>query len=454
MSWPIRARLTCWYSGLVLAVLASAAMAVVAVQARTGLARLDGELRRLSLTVEAVMRNEFGEGLDLDGAAREASTEVVTPGASVIVARTDGTLVRAWGLPLPAVWRPSTADSLALASEPIRIGEDGYLAVQQHVRQGDRAYLMAVLAPTATLDRQQADLVRALALGLVVALGVAIAGGLLVAGLAMRPLTGMARQAALVSEQTLSTRLSAPNPRDELGQLASSFNALLDRLASSLQQQRQFMAEASHQLRTPVSILRTTADVTLRQPRRAEHEYREALQIADEQAIRLGRLVDGMLLLSRADAGGRAVHAEPLYLDEIVGDCVRALAVIGAERRIAVSAAGSTDVALSGDGELLRQLFTNLLDNAVRHTRPGGTVQVEIRAGSPVTVTVRDQGRGIPAAERERVFERFARAHAGGDGAGLGLPIARWIAEAHGGTLTLDATSDAGSVFLVTLPSS
>jgi len=305
----------------------------------------------------------------------------------------------------------------------------------------------------APLEEDQRSLFGTLTIGIAAALAVAVLGGLLIGKLALRPLSAMAAQAAALGERNLTTRLAAPNPHDELGQLASAFNGLLGRLSSVLSSQRQFMADASHQLRTPVSVLRTTADVTLRQPHRPEHDYREAITIVAEQAVRLTKFVDAMFVLSRAEAGGRTLRPEPVYLDEIVADCVRELSVLAAERNVRVAATGDTDVAFVGDDDCLRQLFTNLLDNAVAHTRAGGLVTADTAvAEGQIRVRITDQGDGIAANDRERIFERFTRLDRRRPGAGLGLPIARWMAEAHGGTLELDASSSEGSVFVVTLP--
>jgi two-component system, OmpR family, sensor kinase len=465
VSWSIRARLSLSYSALVLAVLATATVVIAGVESRNSLSRLDAELQRLNLTLGAVMLNEFGEGLDLFGAAHEASTEVVTPGRILLIAHEDGSIVRAWGGTLPASWRPDVASltataplnataSLDAVASAVTLNGANYRMVERRVVAKGQPFLVCVLAPMAPLEEDQRSLFRTLTIGIAAALAVAVLGGLLIGKLVLRPLSAMAAQAAALGERNLTTRLAAPNPRDELGQLASAFNGLLGRLSSVLSSQRQFMADASHQLRTPVSVLRTTADVTLRQPDRLEHEYREAITIVAEQAVRLTKLVDAMFVLSRAEAGGRTLRPEPVYLDEIVADCVRELSVIAAERGVRVAATGDTDVSFVGDDDCLRQLFANLLDNAVAHTREGGLVTADTKVTErQILVRISDQGEGIPAAERERIFERFTRLDRHRPGAGLGLPIARWMAEAHGGTLELDSSSSEGSVFVVTLPS-
>jgi len=452
VSWSIRARLSLSYSALVLAVLATATVVIAGVESRSSLSRLDAELQRLNLTVGAVMLNEFGEGLDLSGAALEASSEVVTPGRILMIANEDGSIVRAWGGTVPSAWRPDVTSRDADASS-VTLNGANYRMVGRHVVANGHAFVVLVLAAMAPLEADQRELFGTLSVGIAAALMVAVLGGLLIGKLALRPLSAMAAQAAALGERNLTTRLAAPHPRDELGQLASAFNGLLGRLSSVLSSQRQFMADASHQLRTPVSVLRTTADVTLRQPHRPEHDYREAITIAAEQAVRLTKLVDAMFVLSRAEAGGRILRPEPVYLDEIIADCVRGLSVIAAERGVRVAATGDTDLPFVGDDDCLRQLFTNLLDNAVAHTRAGGLVTADTHvAERQIRVRITDHGEGIPVADRERIFERFTRLDQRRPGAGLGLPIARWMAEAHGGTLELDSSSSEGSVFVVTLP--
>jgi signal transduction histidine kinase len=450
--WSIRARLSLSYSALVLAVLATAAAVIASMESQRNLAGLDGELKRLEMTVVAVVLNEFGEGLDLPGAAKEASTQVVMPGRIFVVAQNDRSIVRIWGGDVSASWRPDIL-SPDEGATPVTVNGSRYRMVSRRVTATDHPFIVAVLASMAPLEEDQRSLFRTLTIGIAAALSVAVLGGLLIGKLALRPLSAMAVQAAALGERNLTTRLAAPNPHDELGQLAASFNGLLGRLSSVLSSQRQFMADASHQLRTPVSVLRTTADVTLRQPHRPEHDYREAITIVAEQAVRLTKFVDAMFVLSRAEAGGRTIRPEPVYLDEIVADCVRELSVLAVERGVRVQATGDTDVSFVGDDDCLRQLFTNLLDNAVAHTREGGLVTADTKVNErQIRVRISDQGDGIAASDRERIFERFTRLDRRRSGAGLGLPIARWMAEAHGGTLELDASSSHGSVFLVTLP--
>jgi signal transduction histidine kinase len=314
-------------------------------------------------------------------------------------------------------------------------------------------YFATVLAPLAGLERERAELLRALTAGVLVALGIAAVGGWLVGRQTLRPLADMAAQATGITERNVSERLQAPRKDDEVGRFATAFNAVLDRLATALHAQRQFMADASHQVRTPVSVVHTTAQVMLARDARPEHEYRDALTIVGEQSARLTRLVDAMFLLSRAEAQGIPIAREPLYLDELVSECARSLRVFADERGVRVTTSGDTEVGLTGDDTLLRQMVGNLLDNAIRHARTAGSVTATVsRLESSAVIRVTDDGQGVPAEARERVFQRFVQLDSQNGGAGLGLPIARWVAEAHGGSLALEAADAGGATFIATLP--
>ena len=284
-------------------------------------------------------------------------------------------------------------------------------------------------------------MVRALSVGAFIALIVAAAGGWLIGRQTLKPLSRMADEARGVNAQDPKERLMVPPVNDELGRLATSFNGLLDRLASSLNVQRQFMADASHELRTPVSVVRTATQVTLAKEVRSADEYRESLAIIGEQANRLSRLVDAMFLLSRAEAVGVPLRREFLNLDDVLAECARALRVLADRRGVAVETVGAEELGLTGDDALLRQMIGNLLDNAIRHARAEGRVVAELeRSADQVMLRITNDGSEIAAADRERIFERFVRIGESG-GAGLGLPIAKWIAEAHGGTLRLETQS-------------
>ncbi len=267
----------------------------------------------------------------------------------------------------------------------------------------------------------------------------------------------MAERARKLGVENLSGRLPVANPRDELGHLAETFNELLGRLEASLTQQRLFMADASHELRTPVAIARTAAGVALQQPRRDEAEYRETLQIIEQQTVRLSRVVDDMFTLARADAGNYPMRTTPMYLDEVIDDVIRATRVLASVRNVSIACESAAPAPFNGDEDLVRRMIGNLLDNAVRHSPAGSTVAVKAeRAAGRYALFISDQGPGVPPDMTARIFERFYRGDPARavqhDGAGLGLALARWIAQVHGGDVVLARTSPTGSTFEITLP--
>ncbi len=451
MSLSIRARLTLWYSAVVVAVLVTAAVVGSLAQSRLGLQRLDDDLGRTMATLQGVMRTEFAEGLSLEAAADEASIEVIAPDRAMAIRRSDGTVLVRWGLALDTTGVLQTASATVITTHATSAGD--VRVMSSIVTDSTHNYQAFVMASLDTLREQHQEMVRALIVGVLLALMAAGLGGWLIGRQTLRPLSEMAEQASRIDASVSQARLSAARTDDELGVLARSFNGLLDRLATALHQQRQFMADASHELRTPVSVIRTATQVTLAKDARSLEEYRESLVIVGEQANRLSKLVDAMFLLSRAEAHGVPLRPEFLNLDDVVVESARALRVLADQRGVTITTDGAQELGLTGDDALLRQMVGNLLDNAIRHADPGGIVLATLtREPDEIVLRVTNNGPGIAIADQQRVFERFVRLGSS-HGAGLGLPIARWIAEAHHGTLTLERSVQGQTTFIVRLPS-
>jgi two-component system, OmpR family, sensor kinase len=299
------------------------------------------------------------------------------------------------------------------------------------------------------------------AFALIIPLGIllASAGGYFLARKALSPVVSMSQQASRIGATNLHDRLAIANERDELGVLAQSFNQLLERLARSIDQQRRFMADASHELRTPIAILRGEADVALSRAERPTAEYRESLQIVREEARRLSQIVENLFTLARADAGNYPLTKGHFYLDELLAECVRVTRTLGLAKNIRLDLHCEEELLVDADEALIRRMVLNLIDNAIKFTPASGSVSMSARRdGDRYLVAVEDTGVGIPADLQPRVFERFFRADKArtqrddvATGAGLGLAISRWIAEAHDGTLILSSSSEKGSVFVVYL---
>jgi signal transduction histidine kinase len=270
----------------------------------------------------------------------------------------------------------------------------------------------------------------------------------------------MSSQAGRIGAANLHERLAVQNDRDELGHLARSFNSLLDRLSQSFERQQRFMADASHELRTPVAILRGEAEVALSRQARSPEEYRESLGVLHQEAERLTHIVDDLFTLTRADAGQYPLQPRDFYLDELVGECVHSARTLALAKKISLNFEEASESPIHADESLLRRMILNLLDNAIKYTSEGGRVTVTCRrAGEEYALSITDTGGGIPADLQPRIFERFfradkARSRAGNDGggAGLGLSISRWIAEAHHGRLELTRSDSIGSTFTAYLP--
>ena len=311
---------------------------------------------------------------------------------------------------------------------------------------------MTVGTPLTEAAEQWWTLLKITLFGVPLALLFAAGGGWWVGRHGLLPMQHMVVEAQAITEKTLDSRLTVRPSITEMAQLARSFNNVLDRLSRALSTQRRFMADASHELRTPVSIARTAAQVTLSQPRRGE-EYREALGVVARQSARLTRLVDDMLVLARADGGGYPMSPAKVRLDQLVVDCAREFGARAEDRNIALRTAVRPAV-MTGDEALLRRMLSNLVANAITYTS-GDSVEISVAAvDGRLVLRVGDSGPGIPAEDRERVFERFVRLDParGAGGSGLGLAIARWIAEAHGGTLQIESSGPAGTVFGASLP--
>jgi heavy metal sensor kinase len=293
-----------------------------------------------------------------------------------------------------------------------------------------------------------------------VPLGALLAGaaGWFLARKSLAPVLAMSQQAHRIGVENIEERLHVANPRDELGRLAATFNELLSRLSGAFQIQRRFMADASHELRTPISVVRTTASVVLSKSHREEAEYRGTLTIVEAQARRLTRLVEDMLRLARADAGHVVLQERPFYLDEMLLESIQAAIVLANQKEIEISIAELPEGPFHGDEDLLRQMVMNLLDNAVKYTPPRGKIRVSLASqNGHYAIRVADTGRGIPADAQAHIFDRFYRVEEGRSeaaGAGLGLAIARWIAEIHHGSLELESSTPEGSVFCALLPRS
>jgi heavy metal sensor kinase len=458
----IRVRLTAWYA-VVLAVTLAAAGAVTYAVARRQIQRsLDAAVVSTAHNLAAGLADEVTEG---NGALRLRSADELLADfrdndRAIVLMNSDGSEF--------AAQQSALTRSLdrALVRRSVAAGRFGFTnlnggSVRLYLlpaRFGAERFVIAVAESRAPEQQTLRDLRTAMLATAPLALLVASLGGYVLARKSLAPVVRMSEKARAIGATNLSERIDVVNPRDELGELAATLNDLLARLDRSFSDRLRFMADASHELRTPVAILQGELDVTLSRDDRDAADYRESLEVMHRTVRRLTRMVGDLFLLARSDAGDVPLKRERVYLSDVVSQTVRAYKTVAAERQVKLAGECEGDLAVDGDEDLLQRMVGNLLENAVRHTARDGEVSVRCAADADrARIEVRDHGSGIPPDLREQVFERFfradsARSAGAGAGAGLGLPIARWIAEAHGGKLWVESSGPQGSVFVAALP--
>jgi len=319
-------------------------------------------------------------------------------------------------------------------------------------------FILQVGKVEADVPRLRALLLTTLAAALILGLPVAALGGWWLAGRALAPVRAMTETANRIEAKNLAERLPLPPRNDELGKLAHTFNQLLDRLQAAFQRERRFTADVSHDLRTPLALMKSSIGVALNRPRSAT-ELQGTLVEIDGQIDRLSGILDASLTLSRADSGQLGEHFAPLNLSELLVDLAETSTPYAEEERNQTVACDiAADLWVKGDRDYLTRLFLNLLDNAMQYTPPGGTIRLTAAPdGGQIAAVIEDDGPGIAPEDLSHVFDRFYRADKARTGgirehAGLGLSIAQAIAHAHGGEITVESQLGHGSRFTVWLP--
>jgi two-component system OmpR family sensor kinase len=281
-------------------------------------------------------------------------------------------------------------------------------------------------------------------------------GSYWLAGFAFRPIHRLARTAREISAKDLHQRVPVPLAKDEVRELAIIFNQMVGRLERAFKQQRRFVADASHELRTPVAVIRSMTEVALSQPSNAE-DFAPVLQEVNAESERLGRLINDLLVLARADEGHIELDQDPVRLDLLAADVVDSLEPLAVERKITLCSRKLEPATVLGDAARLIQVIMSLVDNGLIYTNAGGCVTVSVEVcDSHVRLSVRDTGIGIAQKDIEHIFERFYRADPARSkvvgGTGLGLAIVDWVVEAHKGTIEVESQPGKGSIFTIILP--
>lgn len=476
----LRTRLTLWHTGVLAVLIVAFAIGAYVFLERGMWSRTDSALLDAAADLRSELLAERRDHSTTRGAAAEALPEIRFTTIAFVIYDSAGGIVAASIPPSLRALRTAKPDSEVgppfdpqqltplLRSErsheartvALPDAEGGYRAALEPLTMPDGRFT-AVAARSVHDEAEMLDNARlAIAIAVPLALLLSAFGGWLLARKSLAPMVIMREQASRIGAANLGQRLPVTTPGDEVGQLTVVINELLERVDRAFVQQRQFMADASHELRTPLAVVQNESSVALRRMDRPAAEYRDALHVIRSAGRRMARIVDDLFLLARADTGDLPIRAEPLYLNDLVEECAREARTLAAARDVRLDVAAAADAPFEGDEMLLRRLVLNLIENAIKYTPSGGRIDARLCVShGTYRLEVEDTGAGVPAEVRSRIFDRFVRADAArshaedfSSGAGLGLPIAQWIAQAHGGRIELERTSAAGSLFVLTLP--
>jgi two-component system, OmpR family, sensor kinase len=440
MRESLRVRLVLWYALVLTLVVALYGGAVVYQSWRSMIATVDAELEGYAREVGRALRPVDGGRFDLELPADAAAFFFQREG----------------GRPYYVI-RSNSGELIDQSDPDVAIGRAGNANSSRREISLPAAGGAMVLVgrDIADLRGEQRALILNVALAGIATLALSIFGGWFVAGRALAPIKRISQTARAMSEGDLNARIAVERTESELEQVASTLNDAFDRLRLAVEQERRFTADASHELRTPISVLRAEAEWALDRDRTLQ-QYKEALAVCRRAALRMQDAVERMLSLVRAEAIDDVQEPAPVVMHALIADSLVWLAPMAQERGIRLSTDGGS-LTVNGNAEQLREALSNVLANAILYNKPGGSVTVSTRQDSGIgRIEVIDTGIGIPAEAIPHVFDRFFRVDKARSreigGSGLGLSIARTIFIAHGGDITCTSEPGTGSVFVISLP--
>jgi heavy metal sensor kinase len=437
----IRTRLTVTYTAALALILAVAGLVIELLYRQNVVSKLDEALVADVEDVEHQMKIEGDGSVAVPTQAAEAPGQVHR---RIRVASTSGAVYQDDPF-LARVQPPGEAIKYTFETA------GGLRSCGTLCKREGRVYVVQVARP-----EPLGEIVRmrwTLGLAMLATLALAGTGAWIVVGRALKPVDRMTRAARQISAESSTSRIPVGNESDELGRLAQTLNDMLERLASSIDRMRQFTSDASHELRTPLTAMRSVGEVALCDAKTVD-EYREAIGSILEEIDRLTRLVEQLLFLARADAGAIKLQTKPVALAEIVSQTTDRLAILAEDKGIALRVDGMPKGPFPSDPNLLGQALTNIIDNAIKFTPKGGTVDVGASIdGAEARIWIEDSGPGIPPEHLGRIFERFYRVDRdrSAGGTGLGLAIARWAIESQGGRIQAQSEPGKGCKFTIIL---
>ena len=460
----IRLRLTLWYTAILFLILLVFSLAVYLGLARSLLATVDNHLQR---EVGEILGNlNFERPHDDDADEQEAGLELkYTPEEGVFwrILGADGRPLIDPGYFEGASFDPNVLEAGRAQFEYARLASDTpiRLYTAPFIIEEQGAGIVQVAESYRHVQDVQGQLILLLALGIPFTLLAASLGGWFLAGSAINPIDRITRAADQISAQDLHQRLDLDLPNDEVGRLASTFDKMLARLEDAFERQKRFIADASHEMRTPLTILKGDVEVALNRPRSVE-EYQETLEMVNETTDRLTGLVEELFLLARADNNQVPLQIVEFNLPDLLIKDISHLMPRAIEKNVALNLDAPDELSMQADLAKLSRLFINLIDNAIKYSEVGDEVTVRVTTQDQFAcVAITDTGPGISPEHTSQLFQRFYRVDkarsrlttdTNGSGAGLGLSIAQWLAELHGGRIEVVSDVGQGSTFTVWLP--
>jgi heavy metal sensor kinase len=451
---PIRVRLTAWYSAVLLLGLTLFGLGMWFALEHRLVREVDSRLRQQVQSLRTVLEEESrtADRQRLQDELSEFTQEI-----------SDGTLIElrdSVGQLLPArPDRPTFRGHFSFdrpAYQTVERNDRSFRVLTTRMEYGGQTYDVLVAGPLKEVRNVIEDFQALLLIMIPAVLIAACLGGYWISRRALAPVDEITRVAKSISVQNLSKRLTVPRTGDELQRMSETWNEVLERLDAAVKRIRQFTADASHELRTPIALIRATAELALRQ-QRGPDEYRQALRDIAGETERMTELTESLLTLARSDAGSLEMPLARTDLNRVVNEVVSQSVAAAQAKGIVLEAATALPAAFVNANEAgLRSLLLILIDNALRHTPSGGRVAVSTAAAKDggMVLAVEDSGEGIAPEVLPRIFERFFRADTArpsASGVGLGLSIAQAIAQAHGSEIMVESAPGAGARFFLTL---
>ena len=443
--WTLRTKMACWFtlSVLVVTSLFFGALYVITQVRLTDMLREDLSLAMAQLSSQVENK---------DGRLIFEDETPVKAGLLYYIMEENGSELASHG-----------EDISLFDNEPVRAGEftrtqhggtEWLLLDSQPIHIGEESIRVRVVASCAQIAQTLGVFRMIFLLGVPIVTALAGCIGFQIAKRSLRPIHRIIACANEITEGDLTRRVPEEPTADELGELTRTLNRMLASLEDSLRRERRFTSDASHELRTPVAVIRAYAESLQATPGLPPQEREQVTTILNECG-RMQHMIEQMLTLTRAQEGRYPVTMERICLNDVLDGVQAVMEPLAAQRSISLHFSAPEELMLTADQSLLTRLLLNLTENAVKYGKDGGDVWVEAhREGTSAVLTVRDNGIGIPAEQLPYVFERFYRADAARDrsGTGLGLSIAQWIVKLHGGTLRVESEAERGTVFTVEMP--